>query len=128
MILIIVFVAIIIILTILITISMHYVVTSKKPEDNKVRYVQDVCEILELCKIESGERNILKKIDEILFSIRCEDVNSPDAARDVETRIKIKASELLDNLRNRKNVEVNSNIDELIKLVKERNVVSSNNK
>ena len=116
------------VLAIAITISMHYVITSKKTEDEKVMYIKQMNEILGLCKIESGEENISDKIDTIIDSLRYGDVNSPKVAKNVEYRIVDKASELLDNLRNKKNVDANNNIDELLKLIKEREVISRNNK
>ena len=118
---------VIIVLAIIIAISMYYVVTSKKPEDKKIKYVHQLYEILELCKIES-EEVISNEIDEIITTIRYSDVNSPTASRDVETRITEKASELLDNLRSKNSTEVNSNLKELSQLVKERSVITKNNK
>lgn len=117
-----------IIMIILITISMHYVVASKKPEDGKIKYMRQMNETLELCRIESDEESVVNKIDEIISAIRYGDANSPEAARSVEARLMAKSSELLENLKNKKNAEANRNLDELEKLVKERNVISRNNK
>ena len=116
------------ILVLLIIISMHYVVTSKKPEDKKIEYLNGIYEILELCKLESGESNISKRIDEIMENIRYGDVNSPETSKSVETQIMGKTSELFDNIKNKKNVEVNVNLDELTQLVKERRIISRYNK
>ncbi len=125
-----IFIAIIavIIIGILITISMHYVVTSRKPEDSKIKYLHQVYELLELCKLECDEENVLNRVDEIISSIRYGDVNSPEAARNIEVRIISKSSELLGNLKNKRKEEANRNLDELEMLTKERNVVSKNNK
>ncbi len=125
-----IFIAIIavIIIGILITISMHYVVTSRKPEDSKIKYLYQVYELLELCELECDEENVLNRVDEIISSIRYGDVNSPEAARNIEVRIISKSSELLGNLKNKRKEEANRNLDELEMLTKERNVVSKNNK
>ena len=55
-----------IILVILIVVGMHYVVTSKKPEDKKVKYNNQLYEMLEYCKNECGGGNLSKRIDGVV--------------------------------------------------------------
>lgn len=115
---------VVIVLTIIISISMHYVVTTKKPEDGKNRYVHQVSEVLEVCKIESQDDYVADRIESILDALRYGDVNSPPEAKGVEQVIMEKSTELLDNIRSKKNMDVSSNLEDLTQLIAERKVIT----
>lgn len=117
-----------IVFVLIIVFGMRYVITSKKPEDIRIRDMHKVNELLELCKVESGEGAISQRIDSVLDSLKYGDVNSPDAARNIEYQILAKASELLENIKNKKSADVNSNLDEISKLIQQRDIITKNNR
>jgi len=125
-------VAIIVLLLILfivaIILGVRYVVTSKKPEDAKVSYVKTISGVLEQCKLESGNDAVKQKIDGIISALRYDDVNSTPAASEVEGRITGKTWELLDLIKGKKSAEVNDALDELLKLVQERDSITKHTK
>lgn len=125
-------IAIVVLLLILfivaVILGVKYVVTSKKPEDTKVSYVKTISGVLEQCKLESGNDAVKQKIDEIISALRYSDVNSTPAATEVEGYITSKTWDLLDLIKSKKSAEINDVLDELLKLVQERDSITKHTK
>lgn len=117
-----------ILFTAAIVVSLYYVVTSKKPEDEKINYIKRVSEILERFKLENESGFIREKIDKIIEELRYSDVNSPPVASTIEKQILSKTEELFDSIKTQKSAEKGITLDEILKLVKERNIIVKNNK
>lgn len=111
-----------------IVLGVRYVVTSKKPEDIKVSYVKTVSRVLEQCKLESENDALKKKIDTVILTLRYSDTNSTPEAAEVEGCIIGKVWELLDMIKGKKAVETNTALDELLKLVQKRNIITKHTK
>lgn len=118
----------IIIFALIIVISMYYVVNSKKIEDERIKYNNQLYGILESCNNECGNECLSKRICDIIDILRYGDVNSPDAARKVEKMILEKSLELYSNITNKKMVNANSNLDELEKLINDRTTITKYDK
>lgn len=117
-----------ILFTAAIVVSLYYVVTSKKPENEKINYIKRVSEILERFKLENESGFIREKIDKIIEELRYSDVNSPPVASTIEKQILSKTEELFDSIKTQKSAEKGITLDEILKLVKERNIIVKNNK
>lgn len=117
-----------VILTVIIVISMCYVVTSKKPEDKKIKYNGQLYRVLESCKNECGEGSLSKRIDIIIDMLKYSDVNTPDSAEEIEQMVLEKVSELHNNIISRKNIDANINLDEIEQLTKNRTAMTKYSK
>lgn len=109
-------------------VSMHYVVTSKKPEDPKIMQMKSVIQVLEQCYIEAGDNAISQKIRDVVDLLKYSDVNSTAEASSKDVEINNEAMELLEALKGKKLVEANNYIEHLEKCIKERSIINKYSK
>ena len=109
-------------------VSMHYVVTSKKPEDQKIIQMKSVIQVFEQCILEAGDNAISQKIRDVVDSLKYSDVNTTAEASSKDIEIYNEAMELLEALKGKKLVEANNYIEHLEKSVKERNIINKYSK
>lgn len=109
----------------IITLSMLYVVNSRKKEDSKIKFNNSIIEKLEKIKIQITDNEISEKIEDIISKLRNSDINTPPEARIAEGRI----ADLVNNLNiDNTDKEIKSALKELSMLIEERNIISKNNK
>ena len=109
----------------IITLSMLYVVNSRKKEDVKIKFNNSIIEKLEKIKLQITDNEMSEKIEDIISKLRNSDINTPPEARSAESRI----VELLNNLNiDNTDKEIKSALKELSMLIEERNIISKNNK
>lgn len=113
----------------MLVIVMHHVVTSRKPEDMKISYLKSVYETLEKCKLKTDNEGFAAKIDEIIDVLKYSDANSPPKVSVIEQRIYENVQELLELVEeNKRKVEIDTQLENLLELVRERNIMIKNSK
>ncbi len=109
-------------------VSMHYVITSKKPEDTKILQMKRVIQVLEQCNIEAGDNVISQKIRDVEDLLKYSDVNTTTEASSKDAEILNEAMELLEALKEKRIVDANNLIEHLEKCVNERNIINKTSK
>ena len=120
-------VAALLIIIVLMIISVNYVLSSKKKEDEKIRYSRRLMDELKICLNQTTNEGLKDAISVAIDSIKYSDPITNNSTSDIENKLSDRVAQLMEFIRGNKR-EYSQLIEEINELIAEKNVITLSTK